>query len=285
MTIASGILGLVNKDDAFVGCTQDWTVDFGDDSTEYGASCQDGATGRETTVADWTGNYNALGGIPAINPGDFFKFEGDVAGNAKGYATGANGAYCEGVTIDCDVEGGGILTHNVAFASNGALTPGAVTVAADTGLPPVDLTAIITKAIEIGTLAVSPVYAERLDIRTWQLAITRPGVTYSSSSTAGQTKREAGRLDFEFTYSLYESDVENLIVEGAVRAIKAYISSTLFWDLRWCKFGRTTGVTSDQNEGNIIGMTQVARMDAAATIAGVRTTGAIINPTPTTIWP
>lgn len=287
MSVISGDSGRVEQDDTVVTGVQKWSIDYTGEPTSFVASNTKKGTVRLAGNNDWSGKLTGLGAIPPIIPGVTFSFDGAVDGT-----NGASGdAICEEVVINWDVEAGGIITYEMSFSSNGALTLGAVTAAADTAVPASDLTSILADFLELGLAhSTTPAYAAVSDVRTAQLTISRAAAAYVSSSTAGQTKRVAGPWDAEFTYSLYEGDPANLILPGTekfVRISNRVAATATFWELKAMMFGDISGLEVDIETGALISATQTCKMSAFYTdgLAGAVTEGSIDAPGVVQWWP
>lgn len=276
MSVISGFGGAVDT----IATVREWSVSSTADIQRYVASGSKKGSSRLAGNKDWSGSYMAYGAIPAKKPGDSFTFTGSLDGT-----NGVTGtAMVDEVVITWDIEGGGIISHEVSFSSNGALTLG--TAAATDATVPAPPTAIGTKIEESDAIA-TPAFSEITDIRTITLTLTRSNQAYVSSATAGETQRVMGPLDATVSFSLYEGDPANLIAVNAVKHLKLYVDATKFWELKWVRFGEASDIQCDVEDGALVGATQNASMEGFTDVAGTATEGYIKDPSvsPVTWWP
>lgn len=210
MTVATGCGGSVGGESQI----RQWTVNWSNDAQAWSASNTGCATSRLPGVFDWTGNYTFYGVEPARVPGEDFTFQGyDTTHLLSGPAI------CESLSLTINIEGGGIISGTVNFAANGALTPSKAT-GSDAGA--VDVASSVGCKITADTVAVD-------DIRTGTFTITRANPKYSSSSTAGQTKRLSGVLDATGSYTAYQTDFTAIPAPGSIIVLDYYVNATEFW--------------------------------------------------------
>lgn len=274
MSVISGKSGAVDG----AGTVRDWSVSSSADIQAYIASNTSGGTGRLAGNKDWSGSYKAYGHTPANLPGASFTFTGSVDGT-----NGVTGtARVDSVDIECDIEGGGIISHTVNFSSNGALTLGsAAATDATVAIPP----SAIGCDVQLGTVASSPSWTPVTDVRSWTLTLTADNQSYVSSDTAGETKRNEGNLDATVSYSVYEGDPSGLPAVNSIAAIRLYTSASAYWELLWVMFGEASDIQTDIEGGSLVGATLNASMNAVATVGETDTVGTIKTPAEATIWP
>lgn len=280
MAILSGISGAVEKDATDVSTVRSWQVGTGADAATYAASNTKGGTSRVPGNEDWAGSYQAYGAIPALKPGESFVFHGSIDGT-----NGVNGtARCNQVEITWDIEGALPISHTVSFEANGtALTRGAEA-AADVTVP--DPPPSKGTKLELWTVSGTPALdVEISDVRTMTLTITRNNPSYVSSSTAGQTGREEGILDFTLSISVYEDDFADLPDENDIRELRLYTDATLYWKLEWAILTELTDLEVDIEGGGLIGATLNYGMVGFTDVAATPTEGSIAAPGAVAWWP
>lgn len=274
MSVVSGMGGAVNG----VSTVRGWSIDHAADLTPYVASGMKGGTSRVAGNKDWTGQYTCYGHSPTHFPGDAITFTGSIDGSNG--CTGA--AMVNEVTINWDIEAGGVINYTVSFEGNGALTFGA-SVATDVTVP----SAFPANAckIELADVAASPSYSEVDNIRTITLTFTKSNPSYASSGTAGLVKRVEGNLDCSLSYGVYEGDPTAYIQPNTVQFVRVYVNATTYWEIKAMRFGAVSGVEVDIEGPNVVGATQNAEFEAFYDLSGTMTEGVIINPAVVTKWP
>lgn len=275
MGILNGILGAVDGIDTIRG----WSVDTSADIQRLIASNTKGGPLRLPGNKDWGGNYNAYGHTPLKMPGSIFTFHGSLDG-----ANGVEGsAIVESVEISIDIEGGLPISHVVNFAAMGVLDLNAVKAVSDA----VDVAAFsaIQRKVMIGTVVAVPVWTEVPNVRTVTLGFSAENPSYVSSQTAGHTKRLKGNIDGSLAMTVYEGDPGLLIPANTVKAVRVYVTATLYWELYWMMFREASGIEANREDGSLIGATQNAEFNGFTDVAAVQTEGHIINPAVETWWP
>lgn len=276
MSVISGKDGAVNGH----ANVKNWRISYKAETQAYGASGMSGGTSRLAGNKDWSGSFEALGHTPTVVVGDSFTFTGSFDGS-KG-ATGP--AIVESITIDCDIEGGGIIGHTVEFSANGDLVLGAA--AATDSVVPDPPTAIGAK-VALATPSATPSFTDIPDVRKWSLTMRATNPSYVSSDTAGQTKRVQGRFDCDLSIDVYTDDFADATLPEVndVKHVRLFVSSSIYWDIKWARFGEVSNVECDIESHNPVAGTLNAAMDGHTDIAGTQTVGAVINPSTTAVWP
>lgn len=210
MTVATGCGGSVGGESQI----REWTVNWQNSPATYNASNTGCAMSRLPGVADWSGSYNFFGVEPALVPGESFTFQGYDSTHLL-----SGPAICQSLSINIDIEGGGIISGSVAFAADGAL---AASKASSPDKGAVSVYSSIGCKITVDGTEVS-------DARTGTFTVTRNNPSYSSSSTAGQTKRLSGVLDASGSYTIFQSDFTALPEEGDVIEVVYYVNATDAW--------------------------------------------------------
>jgi hypothetical protein len=261
MTVATGCGGSVDGQSN----VRSWTLATSNAVAKYAASNTLCATGLLPGVSDWTGSYEFYGNDAAFAPGEAVELE--LYGATK--ATG--NARVESLTVNIDIEGGGIISGSVAFAANGAITFASGT-QADAGA--VEVTTSVGCKIELDG-------SEVPDVRTATFTLTTNNPSYSSSSTSGGTRRLPGVLSGGGSYTVYQADMVALPDEGDVVTLEYFVSASEMWIF---KYAVITDVSTNVNIEN------AALIDATITwqFSGYAidgTEGAITKPDETDLWP
>lgn len=275
MGILNGVLGAVDGIDTI----RSWSVDTIADIQKLIASNTKGGPLRLPGNKDWSGNYTAYGHTPLKMPRDTFTFHGSLDG-----ANGVEGAaIVESVEIAIDIEGGLPISHTVNFSAMAALDLNAEKVVGDAVDPAVF--PAIQRKVEIGTVAAEPDWTDVDNVRTITLGFSAENPSYVSSGTEGHTKRLAGNIDGTLSFDVYEGDPGLLIPINTVKIVRVYVTSTLFWELKWMTFREASGIEVNREDGTLIGATLNADFNGFTEIAEVLTEGHIINPATETWWP
>lgn len=262
MDVISGLGGSVNGQST----TRRWSVNRTSDNQAYGASNTRGGTARVPGNKDWTGSLDAYGHTPGLFPGEAFTFRGNGAEDVTGDAV------TESIEITCDIEGGGIISNTVQFGGNGPLAEDTGTAFSDTTTPTAP-TSIGCK-VQRNTTDVD-------NVRSWSLSITSDLQAYNDSSTGGQTRRKARRLDARGSYAVNISDFADLPAEGSKTPIRLYVNATEYWAIN------STIIDSvkpevDSETGELVGATVNWSWDAMPAGAA----GSITKPGASTAsWP
>jgi len=274
MAVLSGIGGAVNG----VGGIGNWSIQTAADVQAFQNSGTGGGTGRQIGNKDWSGSYKAYGDTPASMPGEALSFIGSIEGT-----TGAAGtAIVDGVDIECDIKGGGVLSHTVNFSGNGALTEGAaVAVDATVDIPG---SAIGCKAA-FGTVAASPVWTDIIDVTGWKLSITAANQAYVNSSTGGLILRKPGNIDATFSISVELATLATLTAINTIAGVRLFTSSTLHWQILWGIIMDHSDITIDVESQAIVAATMNMALAGLANVGGTDTIGSITNPASGVFWP
>lgn len=275
MGVLSGIAGAVDG----IGTIRTWSVETSAAIQRMIASNTKGGPIRLAGNKDWSGNYAAYGHTPLKMPGDIFTFHGSLEG-AKGIE---GSAIVEAAEIVIDIEGGLPIAHTVDFAAMGALDLAAEKAVSDS-LDPAVFPAIGRK-VQIGTVVADPDYSDIPNVRTITLRFSAENPSYVSSGTAGHLKRLKGNVDAGLSVSVYEGDAAALIAPNTLKAVKIFVTSTLFWELRWILFGEASGIEIDREGGALIGATLNGEFNGFTEIAEVMTEGYIKKPGAVGWWP
>lgn len=248
MPVYSGKDAYVNG----VPCVQSWNANPAVTAQRYSASCVAGATNTPAGITNWTGQIAGVGAQPPLFPdGVPMTFLG-VINNTSGSLKSLNGSILiEQLTIDINKETYAPISWVATFGAQGALTE-ASTGAADS---------VVSDAPNgkdlIIEIAGTPLTQK---LRTAQLVFRRPMTTYPD---AGLTYREAGNLECDVNFSVYESSLEvAAYAPNALSLLDIFVDATDFWSLSKMRFLGKTGINFDRVGNNITGYTVNAQWNA-----------------------
>lgn len=220
---------------------RDWRIAPGGTVNPYVASNSDGMQGQVDGNDDWTLTANFYGHTPVVFPGD--------AVAVKAY-TGTNSYSGDGIvdsiTVNVDVEGGGIVNGSVQVSSNGALSKGTSGAVTDSSTP--------NPPSAIGLkIAWGDTPADR-NIRRYSFTINSANVAYVDTATAGVVKRVAGILSASGSWDEYESDTDDHLAKGAIEMLRCYVTASAYYEFQ---YAMVTGVDNAVNieSGEIVGVT------------------------------
>lgn len=274
MTVLSGIRGAVNG----AATVRKWSINTSAEVQAFAASNTRGGMVRCPGNYDWTGQFAGYGHTPPMMPGQSFSFLGSIDGQV-----GASGiAIVDRVDVALDLEHVRPIQWTCNFSGNGVLEYG-VAVVADAST--VDAPNSIGCKLQLGTLADPAVYSDLSDVSTVQLSIRSQNRAYRSSSTAGQTLRLAGNIDWSMSAAVYCSDFSSLVARNTIRAVRLYVSSTEYWELLWGIFGEVGGLQVDRESAGTVTAHYGISMTGVTTIDSTATVGCIKCPGGATVWP
>lgn len=279
MGVISGIGAVVHTAATAESTVREWGIRYRGMPPPYAATNTQAAMTRDTGNVDWRGFYLGYGHTPSIFPGDSFAFEGTTDGTKGVYGT----ARCDRITITCHIERGSQIEYRADFSSNGALA-----LAADVGGTPLtDASAVnaftsVARKINLGGTSQVDDGTAVPQARLWRLSIARALRPYVHTGTAGRVQRESGNLDVQWLYQVYvdsPADTDQIPALQSAQLMKFYVTSTLFWEVRW---GKVEAVDP-------FGANREGQEDVGATISGGlcgynAAAGSIYNPTPTLKW-
>lgn len=248
MAAISGLNGLVSVNGtSAVATVRNWKINPTNSPATGAASNAGGGEFSLVGVSDFTGSFSIYGpsAIGAVVPGTAYQFHGQTgSGEVQG------GIIIDSTTVECDIEGGGILSASVTFSSigsststytanNNALLYQTTTVLTNTAVPTIQ-SGIGCKA-EWGpiTAGVAEAIAEISNVRTWNLNLACNNVAFSSSSAGGVTKRVRGRKSASASLTFYDGAIDlhdvqaTKILQGTIGELKLYTTASAFWQLKW----------------------------------------------------
>jgi len=233
----------------------------------YWASNMAGGAGRNEGVTRWRGQYLGYGHTPARFPGDSFTFTGSVDGT-----NGVTGtALCDAIVIRGSLQRGGPIEYMVKYTGISALTLGAAAAADETNPNPPD--ALDMKIDVDGT--------DEDDVTDVVMEITARNRYYASSTTPGVTKGVAGGIDARVMWRLLQGTVTSLQTPNTNAIVKAYVTSTTFWQFSKMRVESLGDFTADHEGSDPVGGTILASMNGANAGAGI---GCILNPAEACKW-
>ncbi len=281
MGIHRGIGGAVSVG-SVVSTVRKWVINDMGNPPDVRASSTDGATGRVDGNTDFSGAFMLYHHTPPCKPGDLFTGTFSEDGT-NGGTTAASGAICDAIEVSWDCQTAAPIACTVMFSGTGALTWGAAA-ADDTSTP----TFFTSKArgLSFAPAAASLVYATLNDVTTVRLRISKDNAPYVTAAANGVTKREPGNWDGQLIFdALASTSLSAFPARNAFKAGKAFVTGSLFWDLRWLVVDRLDDITVDIEGKQYVGARVTMSFSSHADIAGTWTKGTIIAPAPTTWWP
>jgi len=270
MAVTSGLGGAVNGIDT----VRRWSVTESDAGPEFVASNSDGMQGSIAGNKDWTGQVEVYGYAPAFLPGEALTFAG---WNGTSRATGD--ALVQAVALNCDIEGGGLLSHTLQIAGNGALTKNTSSVSDAT--VPGAYSSLGCKASFDSAGGSS--YTDIADVRTWSLNLACALQPYVSSDTAGIVKRKAGPLSGTASVSVYQDTVGSLPTVGTIGSLRLYVSASAYYQLLYARVV-SIDPAADVEGGGLNAATIQYAYTGFKRITGTMTKGSITKPDTTVYW-
>lgn len=244
---------------------RDWRIAPGGNVTAWVAGNSGGMQGQTDGNDDWTLTANFYGHTPVVFPGDAVAMKAYTGTNSY-----TGDGIVDSITVNVDVEAGGLITGTVQVSSNGALTTGASGAVTDSSTPNPP-SAVGLKVAWGGT--------DR-SIRRYSFTITSANHAYVDTSTAGVVKRVAGILSASGSFEEYESDTSALLAKGAIDKLECYVSASAFYEF---SYAMVTGLDHAVNAetGEIVGA--VTNWAYSGFKAG--TQGKIVKPDEANFWP
>lgn len=270
MAVSSGLSGSVNGFDT----VRSWRVTESDAGPNFVASNSDGMQGSLAGNVDWTGSISLYGYAPAFLPGEAVTFAG-----WNGTSRFSAEALVSGVSLECDIEGGGVLNHSIEVAGNGASTKNTSSVT-DSAVPAA-YTSIGCKASFDAAGGSS--YTDIADVRNWSLSLACAMQQYVSSSTAGIVKRKPGPLSGRATVGVYQDTVGTLPTVGTIGSLRLYVSASAYYQLLYARVVSIEPAT-DVEGGGLNAATIQYEYTGFKRITGTMTKGSITKPDTTVYW-
>jgi hypothetical protein len=281
MSVVNGINGSISLGGTTVSTLTDWRINYTAANVSRTASNTGGFPITLKGVTDWTLAAQVADKTLPATPGTSYAF---VGYNGAERVTGT--VICQDFSLECDIEGGGILSATSNFGGSGALTfPGTLTVLTDSSAPRV-YSAIGAKAtwtpIVGGTAGTE---ADIPDVRTWSLSLTCDVQPYNSSTAGGVTTRVAGgkkmgsaTLDFYQSALSYLSAAGTSIVPGAYGILKLYVNATEFYQLSYVVVGDNGNIGAGAEAATLNNVTLSFMYTSFTNVSGTMTRGTILLP-------
>lgn len=251
MTVINGIEGSVSFTGDVVSTVRKWTVEYKESLVNLVASNTDSAQMVLAGNKDWSATVSAYltpDFYGNIIPGNSITFTGSTNDAVGVTGTGI----IEEITIKWDIEGAKPIEVEIKISGNSALTRGAAVISGgDTTCPEVRHS--IGCKLELASDHVT--YTEVADIRTMTFTLTRPTVSYVSSSTGAIVKRLTGNLGGKFDYTLYPGQPSTLPATGTTWSAKAYIDADEYLDLQFLRVAGVSGIECDIETAAVLGAT------------------------------
>lgn len=290
MSVISGKSGKLSLDNGSnqIGGVRNWKINR-TASNPAGTPANAGAMQvvLPNQVTDWTMSAEFYGRELPCLPGTGYTFYGYTGADV---ASGS--VLCESVTINCDIEAGGIISGTASFGANGALT------LATGSAPTLGTGSTLTMFGGNGCKAAwQPIVAGTAGsiadipgVRSWTLTISNRLNPYVEASTAGVTKRTAGVFSASGSFSMYQGDLAYFsttatrMLAGDYGVLRLYVSSTLFFGLSYAVIGANdASVEIESGANNAVNIPFV--YSGWANISGTMTQGALVRPDTTNFWP
>ena len=299
MPYLSGLTGRVSVDGTNAVTTiRDWTINPTNGIVSGVASNTGGMTVNLSGVSDFSGSFSGYHRSPLgiVVPGTAY-----VGVFQNGTHEFFGGIIIDSVTVNCDIEGGGIIEWSanfssigsstaVASANNNALGVRTATSLTNTSLPEM-YSSVGCKAtwrpIVSGTLQS---LADIPDVRSWALTINAANVSGSASDAGGVTKRLMGPKSASIEIETYQNSYNVLtatgtqLLPGTVGQVRLHTSATDFFQVNYGRVARlSTGANVES--GDFIPLSIGMEYTGYALISGTMTQGTIVDPGSVTFYP
>ena len=295
MAPITGLNGLFSLDGgtAAVPTCRSFAINPTNAAVAGAASNTGGAEFRVRGVSDFTGTASLYteSGLALCVPGTAYQFHGQTSTNAL--ADGGEvrgGVRIDSLTVNCDIENGGIITADVAFSSIGSSTSNPT--ADNTSLTYQTATALTNSALpdlnsSLGCKAVwGPVgqsLADMPSVRSWSMTLTCGRVPYSASGTGGVRKGLAGRKSATATVNFYEGALASLddtatdLRQGTYGQLNLYTNATLFWKFQYGLI-EASPINVPIEEPGMVENSITFGWSSFVPISGTQTRGNIVDP-------
>ena len=267
-----------------LSCLRNWKIIVSGTDTATSCSAAAGGTVRGKGNSDFHGVAVGYGHTPAKLPGETFTFSG-MSSAGKGWTSSTNGAIVQRVKIIAPILEGEFIYYELHFAATGSIAAGAASVVDTATVAPFSACGL---GITIdGTLVPGVIrWALELDGN-----ITEP--SWQSDSVidvAGNVwpVRRYDHLDAMVQWSQRVGDTANLPVVHSRGEYGLQVSSTLKWNVKWCRLLGEPVEYPVANPGGRPGYITAEEMTAGWTsVDDSGTKGSIVTPaiSPVTVWP
>jgi len=234
MGVHGGKFAVVNNQASM----RSWTINDVFANPKAVASNTKSGHARRQGIHSWTGSFMQYGTVPTVLPGEKFTFTGftcptdDVSATGEHY-TGT--AIVDSIAMAWDWKSGAILSYTTNFSGHLGLTKALHAVYTDSGTP-----------IFLPSTGTKITYDASGDV-TWAnlvqatLTINAANVNYVNSSTAGETGRSAGPIDWTLAVTEENEAPHTVVIPGAILKFKVWVDDTNFWALN---YGRVAGYSN-----------------------------------------
>jgi hypothetical protein len=188
-------------------------------------SDSDGAVLQSDSNKDWSGIAVGYGHTPPKLPGELFTFTGtDRLGT--GYQSSTNGAIVDRVKIFCRSQESQIFYWHMWFSANGAIAAGTYSV--PSGATP-NPSSSSQRGIAIGTTEIT-------GIAQWDLEIIGNNAEpVWPAELLGWPQRDPGNIGCTINWKQHPGSASELLTVGTFSIYKLYVTSSLFWQIKWGK--------------------------------------------------
>lgn len=287
--VRSGKHGAVEGDSGVYHQIRNWMLADTNTPQDRVSSATRGGHTRRLGVADWNGSFVGFGGIPPLEvfPGETVAlqlFTGPTSGvfgdtGLKYYGD----AIIDSLSISWDFTPGGDIQWTANFSANGCLDTATDDIVET---PEQCVSRMCPLKLEVNDYcADDTVWIEWPNVKTMTLTITSANQSYSNSSTACCTYREPGNLDWML--EVVDEDAAEFLDKDVAYRFRIYDTATTYWHLAYGLFHSMSNLSVDVFSGAIKSKTNTIAMNGQTCCngSGSLETGAIINPTPVTLWP
>ncbi len=272
-----GVIGGIGGGLGSVPGISNWQISHVCELKEYVASNTKSGVVRVPGNKDWSGTAKVYGHTPPILPGASFTFSGSIDG-----AIGATGtAVMESTEISIPIEEGGVISQNLKFSGNSALTIGASAIHDTSEV----VNGFSASGLKVYSCAYGGEYAAVPEVRSATITLTRKLTEYVSSSTAGYKGRKAGNFDATLALPCYCDDLADLLQPGTFKKFKVEVTSLLYWELYFMLIGENSNIQADVEGNAIVGAQINASFSGYLDDSGTRREGKIVTPAGVTWWP
>ena len=248
-----------------------------------------GGPARQDGVNDWNGTVESFGGFPDFFPGDYITglslFEGpddSVYGHTG--VTWTGNAIVDYITINWNFQPNQSLNWSAGFSAHGAIVDGTGVVDDVSDDCPDRICDLHIDHLDPCIPEVA--YTEWLNVESAILTIRAANVPYVNSTTACETFRRSGNIDF--TFDITDQEDYTIVDLLADLSLRAYITASAYWELNYAKLQNFSNIRADRETGAIKNKTNNFVMNGFLCCtpgSGASTIGSIIDPDGVTQWP
>ena len=240
MGVISGYNAAVNGQSTARGWSIDWRKGVPEARAKNTALSPVVLSGND----DWSGSFEFYGVVPSVMPGTSFTFTGDTG--APGSFSGT--AMMESMTLNVDVENGGIISGTASFAANGTTLTAGTTAVSDSSAP--DLNSAVNLDLKWGGAAGTA----RAGLRSYTFTLTRELKPYVVAGTNGLTARIAAGISMSGSWTEFEGLPAQLVAPGTLDLLAMYVTGSTYYEVKYAKI---VSVNTDPNaeSGDLVSAT------------------------------